>query len=119
MLVYLIPRLMTNDVSSPPPESAQPAAEQEPPMPTSGPSNASARFAEATHLFQRYLLPFLLPPLLLVMITAIVVVRGSGLLLLGTGDLQLGPVVVGKAVAAAGLGVLVIGSFALWLAMRA
>ena len=60
-------------------------------------------------LFQRQVLPFLLPPILLLVITAIVLALGSGLLLLGTSDLQLGPIVVAKAVVAAGLGVLMIG----------
>ena len=75
--------------------------------------------SRAAQMFQRYLLPFLLPPLLLLVITTVVVALGSGLLLLGTSDLQFGPVIVAKAVVAAGLGVLVIGSGALWLATRA
>lgn len=75
--------------------------------------------ARAAQILQRRILPFLLPPLLLVVITAVVVALGSGLLLLGTSELQVGPVVVAKAVVAAGLGVLVIGSGALWLAARA
>jgi hypothetical protein len=74
--------------------------------------------AHSARLFLHQVLPFLLPPIMLLVITAIVVALGAGLLLLGTSDFQLGPIVVAKAVVAAGLGVLTIGSGALWLATR-
>ena len=109
---------MTNEVSSQSAESPQPPAEQESHMPTGEPPNASARLTRAARTLQPHVLPFVLPPLLLLVITAAVVALGSGLLLLGTSELQVGPVVVAKAVVAAGLGVLVIGSGALWLAAR-
>jgi hypothetical protein len=72
-----------------------------------------------TRRLRRDLLAFFLPPLLLLLITAIVVTLGSGLLLLGTRELQIGPIVIAWAVVAAALGVLAIGSGALWLATRA
>ena len=69
-------------------------------------------------LFQRYVLPLLIPPVLLLVITAIVVMLGSALLVLSASELTIGPIVIAWPVVAAGLGVLVIGFGALWLASR-
>jgi len=77
------------------------------------------RWFADTRRLRRDLLAFILPPLLLSLITAIVVTLGSGLLLLGSRELEIGPIVIAWAVVAAALGVLVIGSGALWLATRA
>jgi hypothetical protein len=77
------------------------------------------RWFADTRRLRRDLLAFLLPPVLLLLITAIVVTLGSGLLLLGSRELEIGPIVIAWAVVAAALGVLVIGSGALWLATRA
>jgi hypothetical protein len=77
------------------------------------------RWFADTRRLRRDLLAFFLPPLLLLLITAIVVTFGSGLLLLGSRELEIGPIVIAWAVVAAALGVLVIGSGALWLATRA
>ena len=73
---------------------------------------------ESADLFQRHVLPLLIPPALLLVITAIVVTLGSALLLLSASELTIGPIVIGWPVAAAALGVLVIGFGALWLASR-
>jgi len=69
-------------------------------------------------IFQRYVLPLLIPPVLLLVITAIVVTLGSALLLLSASELMIGQIVIAWPVVAAGLGVLVIGFGALWLASR-
>ena len=68
--------------------------------------------------FQRHVLPLLIPPALLLVITAIVVTLGSALLLLSTSELTIGQIVIAWPVVAAALGVLVIGFGALWLASR-
>jgi hypothetical protein len=77
------------------------------------------RWFADTRRLRRDLLAFFLPPLLLSLLTVIVVTLGSGLLLLGSRELEIGPIVIAWAVVAAALGVLVIGSGALWLATRA
>jgi hypothetical protein len=100
-------------------EDATPLGAQQPSPPSIGLSSTNPHALAHAQVFQRHVLPFLLPLLLLLMVAAVVVVLGSGLLLLGTSDFQLGPVVVAKAVLAAGLSVLMIGSGALWLATRA
>src|SRR5947209_15820411 len=76
------------------------------------------RWFADTRRLRRDLLAFFLPPLLLLLVTAIVVTLGSGLLVLGSRELEIGPIVIAWAVVAAALGVLVIGSGALWLATR-
>jgi hypothetical protein len=74
--------------------------------------------AGMTDLFQRHVLPLLIPPALLLVITVIVVTLGSALLLLSASELTIGPIVIAWPVVAAALGVLVIGFGALWLASR-
>jgi hypothetical protein len=117
------------------PSESDPSSAGEPAA-TSDPSSVLAQEAESapslerapaergrwfadTRRLRRHLLAFFLPPLLLSIITAIVVALGSGLLLLGSRELEIGPIAVAWAVVAAALGVLVIGSTALWLATRA
>ena len=68
--------------------------------------------------FQRHVLPLLIPPVLLLVITVIVVRLGSALLLLSASELTIGKIVIAWPVVAAALGVLVIGFGALWLASR-
>jgi len=92
------------------------AAESDPTL-ERAPAPRRRWFADTRRL-RRDLLAFFLPPLLLLLITAIVVTLGSGLLLLGSRELEIGPIVIAWAVVAAALGVLVIGSGALWLATR-
>jgi hypothetical protein len=68
--------------------------------------------------FQRKVLPFLIPPALIVVIAAIISTLGTSLLQLGKSDIEIGPIVIAKAVVAAVLGIFVIGFGALWLANR-
>jgi hypothetical protein len=75
-------------------------------------------FEDETGPFQRRVLAFDIPLVLLLVITAIVVAIGSGLLLLGASELVIGPIVIAWPVATAALAVLVIGFSALWLASR-
>ena len=68
--------------------------------------------------FQLNVLPFLIPPFLIIVIAAIITTFGSGLLQLGKSDFEIGPIVVAKAVVAAVVGIFVIGFGALYLASR-
>src|ERR671933_1002425 len=79
---------------------------------------------EATELeagqdpFQYRVLPFLIPPFLLLVIAAIISTFGTGLLQLGKSELEIGPIVIGKAVVAAVVGIFAIGLIALYLSTR-
>src|ERR1051326_8234314 len=68
--------------------------------------------------FQYNVLPFLIPPTLIVIIAAIISTLGSALLQLGKSEIEIGPIVIAKAVVAAIIGIFVIGLGALWLASR-
>jgi hypothetical protein len=68
--------------------------------------------------FHYNVLPFLIPPFLVVVIAAIITTFGSGLLQLGKSDFEIGPLVIAKAVVAAVVGIFVIGLGALYLATR-
>jgi predicted lysophospholipase L1 biosynthesis ABC-type transport system permease subunit len=68
--------------------------------------------------FEHKVLPFLIPPFLVIVIAAIITTFGSGLLQLGKSELEIGPIVIAKAVLAALGGIVVIGFGALWLASR-
>jgi hypothetical protein len=68
--------------------------------------------------FQYRVLPFLIPPTLIVIIAAIISTFGTSLLQLGKSQFEIGPIAIGKAVVAAVLGIVVIGFGALWLATR-
>jgi hypothetical protein len=69
--------------------------------------------------FQHTVLPFLIPPLLLLVAITIVTTFGSGLLQLGKSEIEIGPITIGAAVVAATIGVFVIGIGAYLLASRA
>jgi hypothetical protein len=77
-----------------------------------------ADLAEGMDPFQYRVLPFLLPPVLIVIIAAIISTFGTGLLQLGKSELEIGPIVIAKAVVAAIIGIIVIGFGALYLATR-
>src|SRR5579872_4975494 len=77
-----------------------------------------ADLAEGADPFQYKVLPFLLPPTLIVIIGAIITTFGTGLLQLGKSEFEIGPVAIGKAVVAAVGGIFVIGLAALYLASR-
>jgi hypothetical protein len=68
--------------------------------------------------FDHQVLPFLIPPFLVLVIAAIIVTFGSGLLQLGKTELEIGPITVAAAVIAAVIGIVVIGIGAWLLAMR-
>ena len=79
---------------------------------------------EATELeggpdpFQYRVLPFLIPPFLLLVLAAIISTFGTGLLQLGKSELEIGPIVIAKAVVAAIVGIFAIGLIALYLSTR-
>ena len=68
--------------------------------------------------FDRTVLPFLIPPFLVLVIAAVIVSFGSGLLTLGKSTLAVGPIEITKAVVAALIGILVVGLGAAWLSAR-
>jgi hypothetical protein len=68
--------------------------------------------------FDHKVLPFLIPPFLLLVIAAIIVTFGSGLLQLGKSEIEIGPVTIGLSVIAAVIGIFVIGIGAAVLAAR-
>jgi hypothetical protein len=68
--------------------------------------------------FEHNVLPFLIPPLLIVVIAAIISTFGTGLLQLGKSELEIGPITIGAAVVAAVIGIFVIGLGAWFLSTR-
>jgi len=97
---------------------SKPAVDSEPSVESS--RTASRRWlADLFLAFRRHVSQLLIPLVLLAAITAIVVSLGSGLLLLGKSELEIGPIALAWAVVAAALAVLLIGLSALWLAARA
>jgi hypothetical protein len=68
--------------------------------------------------FDRTVLPFLIPPFLALVIGAVIVSFGSGLLRLGKASVMLGPIEISQAVVAALIGILAIGVGATVLASR-
>jgi hypothetical protein len=64
--------------------------------------------------FEFKLMPFLIPPFLVLVIGAIIVTFGEGLLQLGKTELEIGPIEVAAAVVAATAGIFIIG-IAAWL----
>jgi hypothetical protein len=78
-----------------------------------------AEVAEGEDPFDHTVLPFLLPPVVLAVVIAIIVSFGTGLLRLGRSTLHIGPIEIAQAVVAAVIGIFVIGLGALWLALRA
>jgi cytochrome bd-type quinol oxidase subunit 2 len=65
--------------------------------------------AHAPDPFDRKVLPFLIPPFLVLVIAAIIVTFGSALLQMGKSATHLGPIEVTNAVLAALVGIIVIG----------
>ena len=84
----------------------------------SGPKDP-AEIAEGEDPFDHSVLPFLLPPVVLIVAAAIIVSFGTGLLRLGKSMLFIGPIEIAQAVVAAIIGIFVIGLGALWLSIRA
>jgi hypothetical protein len=68
--------------------------------------------------FEHNVLPFLIPPFLVLVIAGIIVTLGTGLLRLGKSEIEIGPIVVAQAVIAALVGIVVIGLGALWLSQH-
>jgi hypothetical protein len=83
----------------------------------SGPPDP-AEIAEGEDPFDHTVLPFLLPPVVLIVVAGIIVSFGTGLLRLGKLMLQIGPIEIAAAVVAAIIGIFAIGLGALWLATR-
>jgi uncharacterized membrane protein YagU involved in acid resistance len=77
-----------------------------------------AEIAEGDDPFDHTVLPYLLPPVVLVVAAGIVVTMGTGLLRLGKTMIQIGPIEIAEAVVAAVFGIFVIGLGALWLSTR-
>jgi hypothetical protein len=78
-----------------------------------------AELAEGPDPFNFHVLPFLLPPFLVLVIAAIIVSFGSSLLQLGKTELHAGPIQIAWAVVAAIIGIVIIGVGALVLSLRA
>jgi Family of unknown function (DUF6789) len=68
--------------------------------------------------FDHKVLPFLIPPFLVLIIAGVITTFGTGLLRLGKSEMEIGPIAVAQAVVAAVIGIVVIGLGALWLATR-
>jgi hypothetical protein len=77
-----------------------------------------AEIAEGPDPFQYRVLPFLIPPTILVVLVAIITTLGTALLQFGKSEIEIGPVVIAKSVIVAIVGILVIGFGALFLATR-
>src|SRR5215207_1859520 len=77
-----------------------------------------AELAEGPDPFEHHVMPFLLPAFLVVIIAAIIVAFGSGLLQMGKTELHAGPIAIAWAVVAAVVGIMVIGVGALVLSLR-
>ena len=68
--------------------------------------------------FHNNVLPFLIPPFLIIVIASIITTLGSTLLQMGKDHFEIGPLSIGKAVVAAVAGIFVLGFGALYLATR-
>jgi hypothetical protein len=77
-----------------------------------------ADLQEGPDPFEHKVLPFLIPPLLLLVAITIVTTFGSGLLQLGKSELEIGPITIGAAVVAAIIGTFAIGIGAYLLSTR-
>jgi hypothetical protein len=77
-----------------------------------------ADLEEGPDPFEHNVLPFLIPPLLLVVVAAIITTFGTGLLQLGRSEIEIGPVTIGAAVVAAVVGIFAIGLGAWFLSTR-
>jgi hypothetical protein len=81
----------------------------------SAPEDPAAVLAEPDP-FEKRVLPFLIPPFLVLVIACIITTLGTALLQMGKSEVEIGPIVIAKAVLLALAGILVIGFGALWLA---
>jgi hypothetical protein len=88
-------------------------------LPQTPPDPADLELAEGPDPFQYRVLPFLIPPVLIVIIATIISTLGTTLLQMGKTEIEIGPITISKAVVAAVFGILVIGFGALFLATRA
>lgn len=77
-----------------------------------------AELAEGPDPFHYRVLPFLIPPVLIVVIATIISTLGTTLLQFGKNEIEIGPITIGESVVAAILGILVIGFGALYLATQ-
>jgi uncharacterized membrane protein YagU involved in acid resistance len=68
--------------------------------------------------FEHNILPFIIPPFIIVVSAAIVVTLGSLLGRLGRSEVEIGPIVIAQAVLAAIIGMVAIGVIALLLSLR-
>lgn len=68
--------------------------------------------------FVNNVLPFLIPPFLILVIAAIITTFGTGLLQLGKEEMEIGPIKIGAAVIAAIVGIFAIGLVAWFLSER-
>jgi len=82
------------------------------------PAPDPAELAEGPDPFQYRTLPFLIPPVLLLVVAAIISTLGTILLQFGKSEIEIGPVTIAKSVVVAVLGIFVIGFGALFLASR-
>jgi hypothetical protein len=82
------------------------------------PSTPSDPAEEGEDPFNHTVLPFLLPPVVVLVVASLIVTFGETLLRFGKSMMHIGPIEVAYAVVAAIIGVFVIGLGALWLAER-
>jgi len=74
-----------------------------------------AEVAQGEDPFDHTVLPFLLPPVVLIVAAGVIVTMGTGLLRMGKTMIMIGPIEVAAAVVAAVVGIVVIGLGALWV----
>jgi hypothetical protein len=88
-------------------------------LPQTPPEQAEVLAAEeGLDPFHHKVLPFLIPSFLILVIAAVIVTFGSGLLQLGKSELEIGPIRIAAAVVAAVFGIFVIGFSAYLIAER-
>ncbi len=85
---------------------------------TPPPEETDDPLAEGPDPFAHNVLPFLIPPLLLVIIAAIITTFGTGLLQLGKSQVEIGSIEIGTAVLAAVVGIFAIGLGAYYVSTR-
>jgi uncharacterized RDD family membrane protein YckC len=78
----------------------------------------AADLEEGPDPFEHNVLPFLIPPLILVVVAAIITTFGTGLLQLGKSEVEIGPITIGTSVLAAIVGIFAIGLGAWFLSTR-
>src|SRR5439155_6460071 len=88
-------------------------------LPQTPPEPVDPLSEEGPDPFEHNVLPFLIPPLLIVVVAGIITTFGTGLLQLGKSEIELGPLTIGTAVVAAIIGIFAIGLGAWFLSTRA